>query len=61
MRTIFREEGLRGLFAGVQMRLARVGPACALMISSYEVGKRVFGNGGGAAGAELAVAAVLDE
>ncbi|KAK4140295.1 mitochondrial carrier protein MTM1 [Dichotomopilus funicola] len=39
---IFRTEGLSGLFRGCVPRTLRVAPACAIMISSYEVGKRVF-------------------
>jgi solute carrier family 25 protein 39/40 len=39
---IFRTEGLPGLFRGCVPRTLRVAPACAIMISSYEVGKRVF-------------------
>ncbi|EPZ33500.1 mitochondrial carrier [Rozella allomycis CSF55] len=37
---IFKEEGYRGLFKGVTARVGKVAPACAIMISSYEVGKR---------------------
>ena len=39
---IFRTEGMPGLFRGWIPRTLRVAPACAIMISSYEVGKRVF-------------------
>ncbi|KAL2136267.1 hypothetical protein VTI74DRAFT_4502 [Chaetomium olivicolor] len=39
---IFRTEGVPGLFRGWIPRTLRVAPACAIMISSYEVGKRVF-------------------
>lgn len=39
---IFRTEGLPGLFRGCFPRTLRVAPSCAVMISSYEVGKRVF-------------------
>ncbi|KAL2154439.1 hypothetical protein VTH82DRAFT_3115 [Thermothelomyces myriococcoides] len=39
---IFRTEGLPGLFRGCVPRTLRVAPACAIMISSYEVGKKVF-------------------
>ena len=37
---IFKEEGPRGLFKGWVPRCLKVAPACAIMISSYEVGKR---------------------
>lgn len=39
---IFKTEGLPGLFKGWIPRTLKVAPACAIMISSYEVGKRVF-------------------
>lgn len=39
---IFREEGMAGLFKGWIPRTLKVAPACAIMISSYEVGKRAF-------------------
>ncbi|KAI8817184.1 mitochondrial carrier domain-containing protein [Fimicolochytrium jonesii] len=42
MRGIVRREGWRGLFRGVSPRIAKVAPACAVMISSYEVGKKIF-------------------
>ena len=40
---IFREEGLHGLFRGWAARCLKVAPACAIMISSYEVGKKMAG------------------
>ncbi|KAK0657418.1 mitochondrial carrier domain-containing protein [Cercophora newfieldiana] len=39
---IFKTEGLPGLFKGWIPRTLKVAPACAIMISSYEVGKRAF-------------------
>ncbi|KIW24591.1 hypothetical protein, variant [Cladophialophora immunda] len=37
---IFTEEGMSGLFKGWAARCLKVAPACAIMISSYEVGKK---------------------
>jgi solute carrier family 25 protein 39/40 len=37
---IFKVEGPSGLFRGWAARCLKVAPACAIMISSYEVGKR---------------------
>ncbi|GAA5988945.1 hypothetical protein JCM10908_006240 [Rhodotorula pacifica] len=36
LRTIIKQEGYAGLFAGLTPRLAKVGPACGLMIGCYE-------------------------
>lgn len=38
---IFREEGAAGLFRGWAARCLKVAPACAIMISTYELGKRM--------------------
>ena len=38
---IFRTEGLPGLFKGWAARTLKVAPACAIMISSYEIGKKM--------------------
>lgn len=43
MSRIRAEEGLRGLWKGTVPRCLKVSPACAIMISSYEIGKRAFG------------------
>ncbi|KAH6609434.1 mitochondrial carrier domain [Trichoderma cornu-damae] len=39
---IFKTEGFPGLWRGWIPRTLKVAPACAIMISSYEVGKRAF-------------------
>lgn len=39
---IFKTEGMSGLWRGWIPRTLKVAPACAIMISSYEVGKRAF-------------------
>ncbi|GAA6033102.1 hypothetical protein JCM8097_002945 [Rhodosporidiobolus ruineniae] len=36
LRQIFHDEGVAGLFRGLTPRLAKVGPACGLMIGCYE-------------------------
>jgi solute carrier family 25, member 39/40 len=38
---IYREEGMSGIFKGWSARCLKVAPACAIMISSYEVGKKM--------------------
>ena len=43
MRSIIKEEGYSRLFTGVAPRVGKVAPACAIMISSYELGKWYFG------------------
>ncbi|KAI0895588.1 mitochondrial carrier [Annulohypoxylon nitens] len=39
---IYATEGMAGLWKGWLPRTLKVAPSCAIMISSYEVGKRVF-------------------
>ena len=39
---IFQTEGLAGLWKGWIPRTLKVAPSCAIMISTYEVGKRAF-------------------
>lgn len=38
---IWADEGLAGLFRGWAARCLKVAPACAIMISSYEIGKKM--------------------
>ncbi|RPA76834.1 mitochondrial carrier [Ascobolus immersus RN42] len=40
LHNIYKEEGIRGLWKGTVPRMLKVAPACAIMISSYEVGKK---------------------
>lgn len=40
---IFKTQGVSGLFTGWGARCLKVAPACAIMISSYEIGKKMAG------------------
>eukprot|EP00049_Salpingoeca_infusionum_P026332 m.25094 g.25094 ORF g.25094 m.25094 type:complete len:360 (+) comp8678_c0_seq3:218-1297(+) len=42
VKDITTRFGVRGLFAGLTPRLAKVAPACAIMISTYEMVKQMF-------------------
>lgn len=42
LRHIVQTEGVPGLFRGWLPRVMKVAPACAIMISSFEMGKKVF-------------------
>ena len=42
LRSIYAREGAAGWFVGVLPRVAKVAPACAIMIGSYEAGKHIF-------------------
>ncbi|KAL0077314.1 mitochondrial carrier domain-containing protein [Phycomyces blakesleeanus] len=44
LRQIYSQDGVRGLFRGLTPRVAKVAPSCAIMISSYEIGKTFFAN-----------------
>ncbi|KAK8243546.1 mitochondrial carrier domain-containing protein [Phyllosticta capitalensis] len=41
---IFKEQGFPGLFRGWAARCLKVAPACAIMISTYEMGKKMAGD-----------------
>ncbi|KAF3936709.1 Mitoferrin [Dactylella cylindrospora] len=41
LMEIYQKEGLAGLFRGCTPRMLKVAPACAIMISSYEIGKKM--------------------
>ncbi|EPS44223.1 hypothetical protein H072_1762 [Dactylellina haptotyla CBS 200.50] len=40
LAEIYQREGMSGLFRGCIPRMLKVAPACAIMISSYEIGKK---------------------
>ena len=42
LRTLQKEKGTGALFTGITARVAKVAPACAIMITSYEYGKAFF-------------------
>lgn len=42
LKRLYSSQGLRGVFSGLGPRLAKVAPACAIMISSFEYGKSFF-------------------
>ncbi|TDG41963.1 hypothetical protein AWZ03_011609 [Drosophila navojoa] len=42
LASIYRLNGLRGVFAGLGPRLFKVAPACAIMISTFEYSKAFF-------------------
>ncbi|CAB1121161.1 unnamed protein product [Ectocarpus sp. CCAP 1310/34] len=51
MRNIVESKGPAGLFTGALARVGKVAPACAIMMISYEAGKRFFGERNAAAAA----------
>ncbi|KAI9005782.1 mitochondrial carrier domain-containing protein [Phycomyces nitens] len=42
LKQIYIQDGIQGLFRGITPRVAKVAPSCAIMISSYEIGKTFF-------------------
>jgi len=42
LREVWAAEGWAGIFEGAVPRVLRIGPACAIMISTYETGKHFF-------------------
>ena len=42
MRNVMKIHGLQGLMVGLVPRCAKIIPACAIMITSYEAGKSFF-------------------
>ncbi|XP_032674907.1 solute carrier family 25 member 40-like [Odontomachus brunneus] len=42
IQKIYHQNGLKGLFTGLTPRLVKVAPACAIMIATFEHGKRFF-------------------
>lgn len=42
LNTIRKNEGFGALFAGITPRIIKIAPSCAIMISTYEVGKKLF-------------------
>ncbi|KAI5954777.1 MTM1 [Candida theae] len=45
LANIYKNEGVGALYSGFGPRVMKIAPACAIMISSYEVGKKLFKNG----------------
>lgn len=43
LQKIYRQSGVRGLFAGITPRIIKVSPACAIMIATFEQSKQFFG------------------
>ena len=42
MRSIIKEHGIRGLYAGLIPRCFKIAPACAVMLTSFELSKTYF-------------------
>eukprot|EP00210_Caulerpa_lentillifera_P009520 g9079.t1 len=42
LKTVYRTEGITGLFSGIAPRTIRVAPSCAIVLSTYEIFKRIL-------------------
>ena len=42
LHQIWKRNGISGLFTGVVPRVAKVAPACAIMVATFEYGKGFF-------------------
>lgn len=42
MMNIYRKEGMSALYVGLVPRCIKIAPSCAIMISTYELSKRLF-------------------
>lgn len=40
--SIYSKEGVGALYSGFGPRVMKIAPSCAIMISSYEIGKKIF-------------------
>lgn len=39
---MYQRNGTRGIFSGLVPRMIKVAPACAIMVSTFEYGKKFF-------------------
>ncbi|KAG7820873.1 hypothetical protein KL942_000162 [Ogataea angusta] len=42
LHTIYKNEGMSSLFVGLAPRCLKIAPSCAIMISTYEISKKLF-------------------
>lgn len=42
LNAIRKNEGILALYAGITPRIIKIAPSCAIMISTYEIGKKLF-------------------